>query len=87
MTLSPVMNAFQHCAHSIFPVRLPQVQAGNTMFLSVFAADAPQQILAAALMNEVCGKAKCDAVIGLGDNFYPCGADDPKTSGLNRCGP
>lgn len=46
--------------------------------------DGPQQLAAASLMDEVCGKVGCQAVLGMGDNFYPCGADDPDTTNLNR---
>ncbi|KAK9807246.1 hypothetical protein WJX73_002125 [Symbiochloris irregularis] len=45
--------------------------------------DGPQQRYAASLLNEVCGSAGCQFVLGMGDNFYPCGADSLE-SGLNR---
>jgi len=47
------------------------------------AADGPQQKYAATLLNEVCGEEGCQFIVGMGDNFYPCGADAFE-SGLNR---
>jgi UDP-2,3-diacylglucosamine pyrophosphatase LpxH len=45
--------------------------------------DGPQQKYAATLLNEVCGEEGCQFIVGMGDNFYPCGADAFE-SGLNR---
>ena len=52
--------------------------------MRIHIADGPQQRMAATLLNEVCGEAGCQFVLGMGDNFYPCGADASE-SGLNRC--
>ena len=36
------------------------------------AGYAGQQLLAASLLDEVCGKVGCSFIAGMGDNFYPC---------------
>ena len=38
----------------------------------VCAGYAGQQLLAASLLDEVCGKVGCSFIAGMGDNFYPC---------------
>ncbi|KAG1665672.1 hypothetical protein FOA52_005462 [Chlamydomonas sp. UWO 241] len=51
----------------------------KTLFedIEVDAQGGANQIKVAGLMQEVCGKAGCSAILNTGDNFYECGLDNP----------
>ena len=59
----------QHSAEDLlaFIVVVLEMDAGV-----MFAGYAGQQLLAASLLDEVCGKVDCSFIVGMGDNFYPC---------------
>ena len=48
------------------------MQACSFSQTATHAGYAGQQLLAASLLDEVCGKVGCSFIAGMGDNFYPC---------------
>ena len=86
-----IMKAIPKCRaylkHSLFTLNPKHFTLNPKHFTlnpkNSLTADGPQQKYAATLINEVCGEVGCQFVLGMGDNFYPCGAD-AFDSGLNR---
>ena len=85
----PAVDQFATCCHGQLQqlcrpaIRKATLKCKTCCKHSVIIADGPQQKYAATLLNEVCGEVGCQFVLGMGDNFYPCGAD-AFDSGLNR---